>query len=244
MGLFRADIHIHSCLSPCGDLEASPRAIAAAARAAGLDLAAITDHNNARNAPAFAAACRREGLGALFGLELTTREEVHALVLFPDVEAALRAGDEAYARLNSRAFDPDDFGDQVWVNDEDEILGSLDRLLILGATDLSLDDAPDWARSRGGLLIPAHIDRPSFGVLGQLGFLPEGPFDAVECTRPLETSLTDPWPVTAASDAHRPGDIARRHLRFEAPSPDFDSLVRALEEKRVTPVFADRLSRP
>jgi len=237
MALFRADLHIHSCLSPCGDLSASPRVIARSAREKGLHLIALTDHNSALNAPAFDAACRAEGLAAIFGIEITTREEVHALTLFPTVEAALEAGKEAYERLDSQKFDTESFGDQVWVDENEEIGGMLDKLLILGATDLSLDELGDWSRSRGGILIPAHIDRPVFGVLGQLGFLPDGPFHAVECTRQLQDGITGPWPVSASSDAHHPGDVGRRHLEFDGPRPDFFALVEALETGKTAPVF-------
>jgi PHP family Zn ribbon phosphoesterase len=240
MPLFRADLHIHSCLSPCGDLSASPKSIAQKARELGLHLIAITDHNSALNAPAFAAACRDEGLAAVFGIEITTREEVHALTLFPTVETALEAGKEAYERLESEKFDPESFGDQIWVNENEEIEGKLEKLLILGATDFSLDDLGSWCRRRSGILIPAHINRPAFGVLGQLGFLPEGPFEAVECTEPLNNEVTDPWPVSASSDAHRPEDIGRRLLEFEAPEAGFEALKNALATGNTRAVFENR----
>jgi len=237
MAVFHADLHIHSCLSPCAELCASPRAIARAAREKGIHLAALTDHNTALNTPAFAAACRAEGVVPLFGMEITSLEEVHVLLLFPDVPSALEAGNEAYERLKSSSFDPEDFGDQVWVNEREEIEGSLEKLLILGATDLSLEELGPWCRRRGGILIPAHIDRPMFGLLGQLGFLPEGPFDAVECTRELDEEITAPWPVSASSDAHRPEHVGDRRIEFQADSPGFDGLVKALENKWLEPFF-------
>lgn len=237
MPLFHADLHIHSCLSPCCDLESSPRAIARRARELGLHLIALTDHNSAMNAPAFAAACRAEGIQAVFGIEVTTREEVHALTLFPDAMSALEAGEETYRRLNSERFDPESFGDQIWVNEEEEIEGMLEKLLILGATDISLDELGPWCRQRGGILIPAHINRPAFGVLGQLGFLPEGPFEAVECTEPLDESRTAPWPVSASSDAHRLEDLGGRRLEFEAPEVSFEALKDALAQGKTRPVF-------
>jgi PHP family Zn ribbon phosphoesterase len=237
MAVFRADLHIHSCLSPCGDLSSSPRAVAHAAKRAGLDLAALTDHNTARNAPAFETACRNEGITPLFGIEVTTWEEVHALVIFPSASTAWNAGEEIYERLSSESFDAESFGDQVWVNEHEEIEGTLDKLLILGATDLSLDDLGPWCRQRGGLFIPAHIDRMAFGLLGQLGFLPDGPFDGVECTKPLPAETTGPWTVTASSDAHYPDHIGRRHLEFSGSAPSFDDLFHALGAGDVRPVF-------
>ena len=234
MPVIRADLHTHSCLSPCGDLAASPRALAAAARKAGLDMLALTDHNTARNAPAFEIACRAEGVVPLFGVELTTREEVHALALFPTVLEAVRAGEEAYERLDSEPLNAEAFGDQIWVNEHEEIDGSLEKLLIIGTTDLSLEDAGPWTRELVGLFIPAHIDRPVFGVLGVLGFLPEGPFEAVECTREIDRALTGGWPVTASSDAHHPEDVGKRFTEWTADRADFDSLAAALASRQVT----------
>ncbi len=230
-------MHIHSCLSPCGDLSASPRAIAACARKAGLDMAALTDHNTARNAPAFEAACRAEGVVPLFGMEVTTVEEIHVLTLFASAGDAVKFGDEIYNSLNSGAFDPESFGDQIWVNSEEEIEGSLDKLLILGTADMTLDELGPWCHSRGGLIIPAHINRPSFSVLGQLGFLPQGPFDGVECTEPLERTITEPWTVTASSDAHFPEHTGKRRILVESETISFEGLRKALAAGRVTPVF-------
>lgn len=201
---------------------------------------AITDHNTALNAPAFEIACRGEGIVPLFGLELTTMEEVHALALFPTALEAVRAGEEAYERLESETLDPEAFGDQIWVNEDEEIEGSLEKLLIIGTTDLTLDDAGTWTRELGGLFIPAHIDRSVFGVLGVLGFLPEGPFEAVECTRPIDEVLTGGWPVTASSDAHYPGDVGSRYTEWTSEKPDFDSLAAALASRTVTAHFGGR----
>ncbi len=238
MPRFFADLHIHSCLSPCGDLSSSPKAIARAAREKGLHMAALTDHNTALNTPAFASACRDEGITALFGLEVTTVEEVHVLAIFPDAAAAVEAGEDAYERLQAPGFDPVSYGDQVWVDDEENIAGSLEKLLILGTTDLSIEDAVHWTHSRGGLVIPAHIDRTAFGALEQLGFLPDAPYDAVECTRPPEASLTGRWTVTASSDAHYIKDIGRRCLEFEGTAPTFEALQAALSSGKAAARFS------
>jgi PHP family Zn ribbon phosphoesterase len=235
---WRADLHVHSCLSPCGDLAASPRAIARAARLAGLRLVALTDHNTARNVPAFAEACRREGIEAVYGAEATTREEVHALVLFADPRTAWEAGEELYARLDAPCVDGPDANDQVYVDDGETVLGRLEKTLILGTTDFTLDGLGRWARGLGGILIPSHVDRPAFGVLGQLGFLPEGPFEAVEATRPLPRETTGPWPVICSSDAHHPASVGRRCIAVDAPAVGFDALREALAAGRVRPLFA------
>ena len=96
---FLCDFHLHSCLSPCGSLDSSPASIARAAKAAGLDAVALTDHNRALNAPAFAACCRRENLHALYGMEICTTEEIHCLALFETPEAALGFGTHLYDHL-------------------------------------------------------------------------------------------------------------------------------------------------
>lgn len=233
MPSWKADLHIHSCLSPCGDLESSPKAIVREALGKGLDLIALTDHNTARNIPAFASACREAGISALYGIEVTTTEEAHALVLFPDPQAAYQAGEEIYRRYESAELDPLSFGDQVWVDEEERVSGSLEKLLIIGTTDFSIDELGPWARERGGVLIPAHINRRVFGILQQLGFLPDGPFEAVEVTVPLSRDTTDPWTVVCSSDAHRPRDIGRRYIRFSAPAPDWNGLIGALDSGEV-----------
>ena len=235
----RADLHIHSCLSPCAELSASPRAIAAAAKERGLDLIALTDHNSALNIPAFAAACRDVGLAALYGIEVTTAEELHALVLFGEPDAAVAAGREIYDRLRSIPHDPDRWGDQAWVDEDENYLGQPDKLLIAGGSDLGLTDLLTFVRERDGLLIPAHVDRPAFSITSQLGFLPPDDFDALEVTRlpcPLDTR---DLPLMAHSDAHMPEDIGRRWTLIEAEGTDFTALRRALEAGHTTPVMDD-----
>ena len=78
-----ADLHIHSCLSPCADDDMTPADAAGMARLAGADVAALTDHNSAANCPAFFAACEAYGVVPVGGMELTTAEEIHLVCLFP-----------------------------------------------------------------------------------------------------------------------------------------------------------------
>jgi PHP family Zn ribbon phosphoesterase len=189
----RADLHNHSCLSPCGDLAASPIAIARTAAERGIDLVALTDHNSARNAPAFAEACRRYGVMALFGTETTTREEVHVLSIFSTVSAAEEWGAWVYRRLPDFRHDPERFGDQVVVDADENILDFEERYLI-----------------------PAHIDRPANSLLSQLGFLPDDAYSALEITR--WPPAVDPRGHTLIcdSDAHFLDDIGRRTFSFES----------------------------
>jgi len=128
----KLDLHIHSCVSPCGALEMSPSAIARAAVAAGLDGIALTDHNTALNTPACAEACRRAGLAFLAGVEVCTAEELHVLCLFDQVETALAFGADLYAQLPPVVNLPEKMGDQVYVDVEENILGEVGIFLGTG----------------------------------------------------------------------------------------------------------------
>ena len=241
----RADLHTHSCLSPCGDLAASPRAIVRSAGERGLNLIALTDHNTARNVPAFAAACREAGMAALYGCEVTSTEEAHVLALFADADVAVMFGDEIYATLPALHANPERYGDQVVVDENETIVESLDSYLI-GASSIGLGELGGRIHELGGVFIPAHIDRSAFSVWSQLGFLPPDEYDAVEMIHPpagphggeraTATQLRiNPggYTVTVASDAHHPEDIGRRWIEFDAPRADFPGLQAALSEGRV-----------
>lgn len=233
--LERADLHNHSCLSPCGDLDNSPINIARIAAERGITVMALTDHNSARNCPAFAEACRRVGITPLFGTETTTREEVHVLSLFGDLEAALSWGTWVYERLPAIPNDPERFGEQVVVDVEENVLGFEERHLIT-AIEASLEEIGAETFARGGLFIPAHIDRATTSVSSQLGFLPPGRYSALEVTRlPVEIDTRD-HTLICDSDAHYLEDVARRSFTFprDPGEPVFVALERALARGEAT----------
>ncbi len=235
----------------------SPRAIAAAALAAGLHLIALTDHNSARNVPAFEAACRAAGIAALYGCEVTTSEEVHVLALFADTGTAVRFGDEMTASLPRRGAASRFDEDQVVV-DEDEVVTEMLDTPLTAATTFSLSRVGRRIHELGGLFIPAHIDRWTFSVWSQLGFLPPDDYHAVEMIAPPVTPSgrsalgradepvrpdgappridPGPYPVIASSDAHYPADVGSRYTEFEAPGPGFAALEAALAAGRVRAV--------
>ena len=229
----RADLHIHSCLSPCGDLAMAPRTIAARAAERGLDLIALTDHNTARNVPAFAAACREAGIAALYGTEVTTSEEVHALALFGDPETAVRFGDEVYETLPREERDPERFGDQVVVDEVESIVDTLTSYLI-GASAFTLTGLGRRVHELGGLFVPAHIDRSAFSVWSQLGFLPPDDYDAVEITGAAGRIDSGGYPRICSSDAHQPSRIGARSISFSGDRPGFDALASALRANAVS----------
>ena len=210
------DFHNHSCLSPCGSLEQSPAVLARLARERGLELVALTDHNSALNAPAFAACAAREGLSAMFGMEATSAEEVHVLCLFADLDAALDFGRHIASLLPRLPYDPDLLGDQVVV-DADEIVLDLPDVYLGAALELGFGELCADAAARGALVIPAHIDRPMFGAISQLGFLPAGPYSAVETVHPLPGRASGGYTVITGSDAHYPEHIGRRPFGLDLP---------------------------
>jgi PHP family Zn ribbon phosphoesterase len=207
--ILRADFHLHSCLSPCGDLSMSPRTIAALLARQGIRLAALTDHNSALNCPAFAQACKAAGIVPLFGIEAQPREECHILCLFADSGSALALGEELYALMPPVMNLPEKNGDQVWVDENDDIEGEVDKFLVASA-DISLEALAVRVVNAGGIVIPAHVDRPYFSLTSQLGFIPDGPWSALEVTRMPAAIDTRGYPLITSSDAHFPEHVGRR----------------------------------
>ncbi len=192
----------------------SPRAIVGLCAERGVRLAALTDHNSALNCPAFDAAAREAGIAALFGIEAQSREECHVLCLFPAPELALAFGEELYALMPPVMNVPEKTGDQVYVDENEDIAGEVEKYLVTSA-DLGLEELAARALSLGGVVIPAHVDRPSFSLTSQLGFVPDGPWDALEVVR-LDSPGGRPavdtrgYPLVTSSDAHFPEHVARR----------------------------------
>lgn len=203
------DLHIHSCLSPCADNDMTPANICGMAYIKGLQAIAVTDHNTARNLPYVKEAADHYGLILLPGMEITTREEVHLLGYFRDVETAVRVGEIFSSHLPPMKNKPDFFGHQYVTDTDDVIVAEEDRLLI-GATDLDLSECTALIRENGGIAVPAHINRGSNGLLINLGFLPEEPvFNVVETSTqlPLNEKIVAGKLQLHSSDAHRLGDI-------------------------------------
>ncbi|MDR0382044.1 MAG: PHP domain-containing protein [Oscillospiraceae bacterium] len=174
------DLHIHSCLSPCGDADMTPGNIAGMAALCGLQIVALSDHNTCRNTPAFAVCAEKAGLLALPAMELTTREEIHVLCLLPTLPAAAAFSDYVYRRLPDIRNDETIFGAQLIMDAEDTVIGRESRLLT-AAADIGIYDAAALAASYGGVALPAHADRPSFSLFANLGFFdPAMGFTALE----------------------------------------------------------------
>ncbi len=169
---FRADLHIHSCLSPCGDEEMKPKAVVERAMAVGLDMIAICDHNSAENLMAFIETGKKQGLAVLPGMEVASREEIHLIALFNRPEDCLTLQDWIYQHLPGKN-EEDIFGPQMIINEKSEMVGHSEKLLI-GATLLSFEQIVSFVGTLQGVAIASHIDRQAFSLIGQLGFIPEG----------------------------------------------------------------------
>ena len=237
----KVDLHVHTCLSPCGDLDMYPAQIVTRALEVGLDVIGICDHNSAGNAGAVTEAARGTDLVVLPGLEICTSEEVHVISILPDLERALDLQRLCATTLTTKN-DPDLFGMQVYVDASGGVDGFEDKLL-LAATGLSLEDTVAAVRDRDGLVILAHVDREAFGIIGQLGFIPPGlQADGAEVTNPgmvdaIRLLLPEGCTITAASDAHYLTDLGKRFALVEVADRSFSSLVHAFNEQRVQAVF-------
>ena len=203
-----ADLHMHSCLSPCADDDMTPANICGMAYIKGLQAIAVTDHNTGRNLPYVKEAADHYGLIFLPGMEITTKEEVHLLGYFKDVETAVEVGEIFSSHLPPMKNKPDFFGNQLVMNTDDEMVDIEDRLLI-GATDLDLEECTRIIREHGGAAVPAHINR-GHGLLTNLGLFPTEPeFPVVEVRNELDVNdkLVGNRRRLQSSDAHHLGDI-------------------------------------
>ena len=211
---------MHSCLSPCADDDMTPANICGMAYIKGLQAIAVTDHNTARNLPYVKEAADHYGLILLPGMEITTKEEVHLLGYFRDVEAAVEAGGFFSGHLPKMKNKPDFFGNQFVMNTDDEVVDVEERLLI-GATDLDLAECTKVIRDRGGVAVPAHINR-GHGLLVNLGLFPDEPaFPVVEVRKelPVNDKLVGNRKRLQSSDAHHLGDILE--AVFDLPAERF-----------------------
>lgn len=215
MSAYRYDLHVHSCLSPCADDDMTPANIAGMASLNGITLLALTDHNSAKNCPAFFEHCKRYGIVPVPGMELTTSEDVHVICLFPTLESALEMDRIAEDKLIKVKNRPEIFGRQIVVNDKDEPLYEVEDLII-NATSLDLNSAYKTVLSLGGVAYPAHIDRQANGIVSILGTFPDTPqFTAYELNDGDNTDeYVGRFPVLSglkrvvSSDAHRLWDIS------------------------------------
>ncbi len=219
------DLHIHSCLSPCGDDDMTPANIAGMAAVKGLDVIALTDHNSCRNCPAAIYHGEKHGVTVIPGMELTTREEVHVICLFPTLENALAFDSLVYEELIPFPNREDIFGKQQVMDHADRVIGTVENLLI-NATSIPFDDVFTLTASYGGIAYPAHVDKSSGSLLSNLGFVP--PDSTFACAEfhdfenlhriKKEHPYFEGCRVIRCSDAHYLWDIAEPEYQIRAES--------------------------
>lgn len=231
MKMYKADLHIHTCLSPCAELDMSPRYIIKEAKEKGIDIVGICDHNSCENVPAVERHAENQGgdVNIIGGMEITSNEEVHILALFDDDESLFAMQKIVYDNLQG-INNEKRFGEQVVVNENDEIMGFNQKLLI-GATELSIEDIVNLIHKLDGLVIASHIDREAYGIIHQLGFIPPGmPLDAVEVSTAdkIKDFKDISFPIVTASDAHDIKHIGRSPTWFFMAQPNIEEIKKSL----------------
>lgn len=238
MGRFYYDLHTHSCLSPCGNDENTPSTLAGLAALNGLDIVALTDHNTAKNCPAFFKAAEHYGVIPIAGMELTTAEDIHIVCLFESLDKALEFSSYVDTRRIKIKNRPEIFGEQIIMNENDEIIGQ-DEFLLSNATDIMVDEVKSLAENAGGIAFPAHIDRSANSIISVLGVVPkELGFSCVELNKQSEQAeyikrygLEDKR-ILIDSDAHWLSALGERenYLTLEADRDNPQEVVAALFE--------------
>lgn len=222
------DFHIHSALSPCGDEDMTPNNIVNMAVISGLDAIAVSDHNSVKNVRAAMEVGKSVGVAVIAGMEVETEEEVHILTLYPSPDAAEAAAAEVYKAMPDIKNRPEIFGRQLIMDAEDNITGIEEKLLISPAA-MSVNRLFDVVKSVGGLFIPAHVDRHSYSVLTNLGFIPDDldirRIEVSKSTADLAAYLDGrpelkKYEIMRNSDAHYLADISQRGAYLEIGTAD------------------------
>ena len=215
------DLHIHSCLSPCGDNEMTPGNVLGMAMLKGLNIVALTDHNTLSNCPAFFDMATDLGIIPIAGTEITTAEDIHVLTLFDTLEGAMDFNSALDKKRMKIKNNPDIFGKQLLVDSNDNVVGEEEYLLI-NSVELSIDDICDEVKKYSGVGIPAHIDKNSNSVVAVLGTVPDGDFTAYELfNRDNREEYSERFPhitnscLISNSDAHYLWDINEKINYFE-----------------------------
>lgn len=235
MQTFKADLHNHTLLSPCGDLDMTPDFIIEEALKKGVDIIGITDHNCTRHCRLAEHYSHNRDIFVLCGAEVTTKEEAHCVAFFETHETLDLFQKFLDEHLPDIPNVPDIFGDQVQINEEFEIVYEEPKLLT-SAIDVNIEGIAAKVMELGGIFIPAHIDKMKNSVISQLGFIPfDLPYDAVELSKHGDKEkILQEHPYlknkmfTRASDAHQPDTIATAPCYFELETRSFSEIRKAL----------------
>lgn len=229
------DLHIHSCLSPCGDEDMLPSNIVGMAALKELDVIAVTDHNSCGNCPAVMKLAEAYGVTAIPGMELTTEEEVHVVCLFPELDNAMEFDKYVHQCMMPFSNDEEVFGRQLFVDEDDNIIAK-EPYLLINATSIDFESVHGLVTKYGGIMIPAHVDKSSTSLLSNLGFIP--PDSKFTCAEIKHIGFMDkllesnPYlkncNIIHDSDAHYLEHIHEPEFFIEAESKDVKDILAAL----------------
>jgi len=232
---YYVDLHIHSALSPCADDDMTPNNIVNMALLKGLDIISVTDHNSAENLEAVIKCGEKTGILVIPGMEIETTEEVHVVCFFPSLDKALKMQEEVYKALPSIKNRPDIFGNQLIFDEQDNVIGFLDRMLIT-ATGITIENVNNKVKELDGVMIPAHVDRESYSILSNLGTLPNE--IKVKCLEVSKFCNLDSfihkcpelsgYEFIKSSDAHSLGNILERESIIELEEKSISCLINYL----------------
>ena len=235
--LYKADLHIHTVLSPCGDLDMSPPMIIDHAKIKGLDIIGITDHNSTKNAVVTQELGMGNGVFVLLGTEVTSKEEVHCLCFFENKSTLSEFQEYLDKNINKKKNNPDFFGNQLIVDKKENILG-IEELLLIQSINQNIYQISNKVNSLKGIFIPAHIDAHRNSIGSQLGFLPDDlNFDALEIKDQdnvdkaiKKYKIPDNTVIIHSSDAHYLNDIGKRYTEFDLEDLSFENIKLAMQE--------------
>lgn len=233
------DFHIHTALSPCGDNEMSPMNIVNMAVIKGLDIIAITDHNSVENCLPCLEAARDKNILVIPGMEIQTKEEVHLLCLFKDIDGALEFGHKINDFIPNITNKPDFFGEQLIFDNENNIIDKENRLLI-SSVDISIGKVFSMVSKLNGVVIPAHIDKRNYSIISNLGFLPlDLNLTTIEVSKNCNKNdflnkykYLDKYNIIINSDAHYLGDISEPTNYMDVDNKDIEEVFKFLKTKK------------
>ena len=237
MAIYSVDLHVHTLLSPCAEVEMIPPLIIRQAAEVGLDMIAVTDHNSAENVAAMVKAAKDSSVKVIPGIECESVEGVHLICLFDKVEEALGMQEIIYSRLPNLENQPKTFGAQFVVDATGDFIRYNDRLLLV-PTELTIEEITENVQGFGGLVIPAHVNKSTYGIYGALGFMPETPrFDAVEISKhitPEEAVVKYPdlkgKMIFQSSDAHRLEELGSGRTMLELDHRTVSEIKKAIRK--------------
>lgn len=236
--LIKADVHLHTCLSPCADVTQSPKRVIEKVNDLGFDLVFITDHNSMMNSEAaIKSGSNFPNLRIYPGMEITTREEIHILSLFENLDDAGRTQDYINNFLPDVYFEKEMY-EQIIANEFDEVEGFYGKSLF-SAVDLGLDEIIELIHGNNGIAVAAHIDRQSFSIISQLGFIPEkckldaleiSPNMSLDVANEVYSNYSKKYKFVKGSDSHSLHTIGCSYTEYYSEDNSFKSFQKFINE--------------